>query len=165
MWIKHILLYVLLLGVLNADPLRNYLVQWEGYSRVVYLCPAGTPTIGIGHNLSFEKQKAQYTQEDIENYYNTDVANSIRVARKYVSNFDNLPQQVRFVTISLIFTVGESGFVKFKKYRYALSRHNYRQAAYELRHSAWWSQVSSRRAKEHYLSLYTINPTTKDLLF
>ena len=153
MWSKLLLLCLLSVPA-QADALRDYIVRWEGYRQTVYACPAGTPTIGIGHNLSFEHQKVVYTDKEIEVYYTQDITRAKVIARKWLRNFDTLPQNVQFVTLSLIFTVGETGFVKFAKYRQSIMFSDYRQAARELRNSLWWKQVSPLRAQEHYMSLY-----------
>ncbi len=163
--LKYATLLLLTITIAHADAVRDYIVQWEGYKSEVYICPSGKPAVGVGHNLSFETQKSKYTAADIERYYLTDITRTQRIADKLIPDFATLPQDAQLVTLSVIFTVGEAGFSKFKKYRKAIASNDYKQAAKELRNSLWWKQVSPQRAKEHFMRLYLINHDPKDPLF
>lgn len=154
---KLLLIFILLFtSVCAKDIYRESLVKWEGYSETVYKCPAGKDTIGIGHNLEANKQPVRhYSTKEIEQFYQHDIEQAIEIARQGVSNYDTLSDDVKRVVVSLIFTVGGNGFTKFKLFRKALSERNYTKAAYELKNSKWWTDVSKERASNHYNVLMT----------
>ena len=148
------MMFVLLSVSTYGDTLRDYMVKWEGYKTSTYTCSAGMPTVGIGHNLRNETNiKSKYSESEVEKFFVTDSLKAIKIARKYVCDFDSLPRDAQLVTISLAFNVGETGLAKFTRYRAALAKRQYREAAEELRKSKWWKQVASSRANEHFLRL------------
>ncbi len=152
---KLLLILILLCTNLSArDEYREYLVKWEGYSEVVYRCPSGKNTIGVGHNLDARNQPVKnYTKKQIEEFYTNDLAMALQSARSGIPNFDSQPVEVRRVVISLIFTVGNNGFLRFKKFRKAIVACDYKTAADELRDSKWWHDVAKARATDHYQQL------------
>jgi len=124
----------------------------------------GYISCGIGHNLTAGRNRYSiqykvgqyYTPHQIEAYFRDDLINALYFARKGIWNFDNLPDEAKFVTISLIWTVGGEGFMKFKNFRLAMSRKMYNLAAMELKDSRWAKQLPIR-AENHIKRLQKIS--------
>ncbi len=152
------LLLTLLPGTGHAQPpkdIREFLVQWEGYTTYVKTLSNGERVVGVGHNMAFPAPltpgKDHYTDEELTRAFDYDLANVFRIARKGLADFDSLPHDVRLVTISVIWTVGPTGFMEFREYRAALNRieKDYPAAARALAQSKWRLQVGSRRVENH----------------
>ncbi len=149
---KILILFLLLIANLNAletQKLRDYIERWEGYKTKPYVCPTGHLTVGIGHKLLKNEFKKEYTRAEINEFFNKDINIAINAARKEIKNFDSHPEQVQFVIISLIYSVGHSGFNKFVKFKAALEQKDYTTASKELVNSKWYSQVGRLRATNH----------------
>lgn len=128
-----------------------HLNGYEGFKLSPYRDGKDT-CVGVGHNLTAHKRtpKASYTQEEIMGFFHSDLAIALRAARKGITNFDQLPDEVQLVMVSLIWTVGPTGFLKFKNLRRALSWRAYDSAAAEIRDSLWFHQVQTSRANETF---------------
>ena len=126
---------------------RSCLLHWEGYSLTPHRDYNGTIAVGIGHNLTAHKavRKRRYTSEEVDRLFQRDLTTALRAARAGVKDFDSLPHEARLVTISLIWQVGPTGFMRFKDYRTSISERNWSRAASELRDSLWYRQTPKAR--------------------
>ncbi len=158
-----ILLIALLSPSLYADDfnqsIRSFLIEWEGIKSIPYRCSSNRWTVGIGHNLDAHRQSIQsrYTPEQIERFFRDDLDEAVAIARSGVDHFDELPEEVRLVVISLVWTVGRQGFTKFVNFRLALSKGNYQDAARQLKQSKWYYQVGKARSINHINILLSLN--------
>lgn len=130
--------------------------DFEGFSEVVYECPAGYPTIGFGRNLDI------FPLEDNEELPMTQAAaklwlyNRMKEVRKEViiaiPPVILMPPEVRLVLTDMAFNLGIKGLKGFKKMLQALRDKDYKKAAEELRDSKYYTQTG-RRARQHYRTL------------
>ena len=149
------LLFLLVAPLIAAPNYRAELIRWEGFSLVSY-ADNGFISAGIGHNLTSGRNKGnpkykagqRFTALEVESFFIGDLANALQFARKGVKNFDSLPDEAKLITISLIFTTGGEGFLKFKNFRLALSHRMFNLAANELGMSKWAKQLPNR-AQNH----------------
>ena len=64
----------------------SLIMQSEGFSACLYICPAGKPTIGYGHVIrAGEEYPAAISTEDAENLLVQDVNNSEQVVGRCVT--------------------------------------------------------------------------------
>ncbi len=130
----------------TVDQARSYLTQWEGRTNTVVIHPSGERTVGIGHNVAFDKVvKPRYTDAEVEALFVRDFVLAMGACRRGVKGFDALPLDVRLVVVSLAYTVGPTGFQRFQRFRLALGNRHYEDAERELRTSKWATQVSRAR--------------------
>lgn len=149
----RLFLFLSLLSPAFAAPsparIRAELVKWEGYRLVPYRDGAHW-SVGIGHNLTVNRQPARrYSPAEVERFFLADVSWALDACRKGISDFDDLPEQVQLVCISVAFGVGRTGFDRFRNFRLAMSYRAYDSAASELRLSKWATQVSPARRDHH----------------
>lgn len=144
-------------AAIDINHFKAWLIQWEGYHTEVYKDPgSGHRIIGIGHNLDtgtpwYKKLIGlDYTKNEIDQFFIADLNVALAAARKGIQNFDNLPRDAQYVTLSLIWSCGPSGFMKFKDFRNSLKRRHFVLASTALRDSLWFKQVQKRRAFHHY---------------
>lgn len=136
-------------GPVPFDHLRSYLTKWEGYRTEVYP-DAGGYSVGIGHFLGKSAPaKREYSHAEIQAFFHSDIQAAIRICRQGIRDFDSLEWNIQSVCISLAFNVGPTGFMKFQKFRAAVSARNYGEAAKELQNSKWASQVGAARREDH----------------
>ncbi len=133
----------------------GYLLPIEGYKTHPYKDGLST-SVGVGHCLTCrgETVKETYSASEIRAFFIRDFAVSQEVARHGIKDFDNLPQDVQLVAIGLAFSVGPTGFMRFRMFRLAMSQRAYMAAATELADSKWYQQVSPRRARAAYNTLW-----------
>lgn len=151
--LKYIFVSLISTTVFSSEinEFREFIRGFEGYTnRPVY--KINEVVIGIGHNLIHTPNiKSYYSNLDIERFYRADYAAAIDCARRNITDFDSLPKEIRYVTLSIIWTVGRTGFSRWKEYRTALNYKNYALAGTALYHSPKWrSQVGPNRFGHHY---------------
>ncbi len=124
----------------------EFLVRWEGFKTKLYKDGRNWST-GIGHSLSAHGQapKKSYTQAEIIQFFDTDLAAALVAARNGVDRFDELPADVKKVVIGVVWTCGPTGFMKFTDFRFALGHRMYTSSQAALKQSKWATQVSPLR--------------------
>lgn len=149
---KKFLLSLLFAASVSAAP--NYvghLKEFEGFHNRVYICSQGFRTVGLGTNLDARKLNYKVGQfidnKTLMNWAVQDIRTNELICRKYVKDFDKLPDNVRELCLGLAYNVGEGGFIKFKNFRRELGARNYKGAANELQNSKWFKQVKGRGVK------------------
>lgn len=129
----------------------SHLVKYEGYKNTVYKCSEGYKTIGIGTNLDSRKIKARvgqkFSEAQIQVWAREDIMRAEKIAKQVFPSFNKQPKQVRILLVSLSHNLGQGGISKFKDFRGAIERNNYKRAAAELKDSRWYRQVKGRGAK------------------
>jgi lysozyme len=152
---KFLLIFLLpLAGFAQSDmDYRREVQKYEGYSEIPYK-DGSCYAVGLGHRI-YGEIKRSYTTAEIDDFFDADLQRLVRVCRYGVYSFDTLPADIKQVCVGLAWTVGEQGFVDFQKFREAVSRRNYRQAAIELRGSKWYSQVGLKRSTNYINTLNT----------
>ena len=123
--------------------LRSQLLRHEGIKLHPYTDTVGKLTIGIGRNLTdrgISKDEAFYL-------FNTDIEIALKDARRAVSNFDDISVCRQAVIVNMVFNLGLTRFLKFKKLRHAICLNDFPKASAEMLDSRWARQVG-RRAEE-----------------
>lgn len=148
---KFILLFILFAASIKAQTLEEYksfLIKYEGYKNYSYKDANGV-SVGIGHFIPDGKVGKYYSNKQIEQFFKQDLEIALKIARKYIKNFDKLDKERKLVIVSCCFNLGETRFAQFKKFIRAINNNNYKLAANELRDSKWFYQVKNRGV-EHY---------------
>ena len=116
--------------------------EHEGLRLKPYKCPAGKLTIGYGHNLEdngLSQSVCEYILiEDIEeakkNFY--------AVFTK--DFFNTLNDNQKIALIDMMFNLGLSRFLTFKKFILAVKQRNFDRASVEIIHSKAYTQAKRR---------------------
>ena len=118
----------------------------EGYSTVVYNCPAGYPTLGYGRNMTRADVEYQETctVREAEDWLREDV----RMVENDLDNnlpwWTELPQRAQFALADMCFNLGITKLLGFRKTLRYLRHHEFRLAAIEAQDSRWFHQVGRR---------------------
>jgi len=124
----------------DNEILKALLLKHEGIRLKPYHCSAGKLTIGIGRNLDDKGITKAEANLMLEN----DIYNCVHEARHNFSFFDDLLGNRQDVIISMIFNMGITRLLKFKRFIAALRDEDYGLAAVEMLDSRWAQQVPSR---------------------
>ncbi len=129
---------------------RDYIKNHEGFSFLVYLCPAGHPTIGWGHKLlpqELDEFKDGINTDRAEILLSLDIAAAEQDARNLFKNFDDLTENRRGVLTDMAFNLGWKGLSKFKKLRLAVLHEDWEEAAKQIVLSKYAKQVKNRASE------------------
>jgi hypothetical protein len=86
-----------------------------------------------------------YTHQEVIDFFEQDYNQMVASARRLVVDFDKLPEPAQLVVINLMWSVGPTGFAKFKNFRLALKYRAFNLARAELIDSKWAGQVQPER--------------------
>lgn len=132
--------------MLNVDEqhmqLQAQLIEFEGLKLKPYVCPAGKVTIGIGRNLEargISREEALYLNDNDIAYYKAQCL-------KRIPFFSKLSPPRQNVLIDMMFNLGVSGLLSFKKMLRHLEASRFHEAAQEMVNSQWYEQVGRRSA-------------------
>jgi len=124
--------------------IKKSLKEFEGMKFFPYRCSAGKWSIGIGRNLSDNGIDYEECMILLQN----DIERCIAELNSF-SWFDDLSTPRKAVIIEMVFNLGLSRFLTFKRMIRAIKQKDYKKAAYEMMDSLWAHQVGERRSKTY----------------
>lgn len=115
----------------------------------VYKDSLGLDTIGYGHLvLKGESFKKGLTEAEADALLIKDAQTAYNDAKSIYDQFGmTAPVQVQRVLWFMVFQMGKSKVLNFKKAMAALGRGDYKTAGKEMRDSSWYKQTTSRAEK------------------
>lgn len=124
------------------ESLEDMLIRHEGLRLKPYRDSVGKLTIGVGRNLD----DVGITEEEARYLLKNDIQKAVVEAKRFrwYAKLNNPRKQA---IIDMIFNLGPSRFLGFKKMLAALEAGDYEAAAREMLDSKWAQQVG-RRATE-----------------
>ena len=138
--------------------IRN-LRDFEGYSDVPYLCPAGYWTIGYGFNLEAHGMVKdgkpiidRCTREQAETWLVEQFEVAEAGAKRVYPAVDLFPEEIKALVIDLVYNMGERTLRNFVHTNAAMNRMEWNKAAEGLESSRYYKQTG-RRAKYHVATL------------
>lgn len=137
----------------SVNPPVDLVAFEEGFRNMVYLCPAGYPTVGFGRRVRILDYE---TNEEISlptsrSHESFALATKLGSVHGWLSGkypwFDSLSPQRQAVLISLTYQVGREGFTKFRRMISALSKFDFEVAALQYLDSDAARQCPGRFAR------------------
>lgn len=134
---------------MDLDMIERQLVRDEGLKLTPYYDSVGKLTIGVGRNLAdngIRENEAMFMLRQ-------DVRQAIEECQTFPF-FMKLNEPRQAVMVNLMFNIGMTRLLSFKKMLAALSKLDYNEAAAEMLNSLWAKQVGPRalRLSEQMLS-------------
>ena len=120
--------------------IKDFIIKHEGLKLKPYLCPAGKLTIGVGRNIEdngISEDEAMYLLEN-------DIKRCESELREIFEEFNHFPDAVKMALIDMIFNLGKTRFLTFKKLIQAVKEGDFKRAAEEAKNSRWCGQVGNR---------------------
>jgi len=130
--------------------LREQLAIDEGYKEEIYLDHLGYPTFGIGHLITHRDPEygkpvgTKVTEQRVHEAFEDDFEIVLEDCEKLFSDFEQLPEDVQQIVANMMFNIGLTRMLKFKKFRAAIAARDWSTAADEMIDSAWYNQVPNR---------------------
>lgn len=112
----------------------------EGYEQFPYKDSVGKLTIGYGRNL----EDKGITKKEAEFLLENDIYNAIFDLMDIFKDFYSYPDNVKLALIDMMFNLGKTRFLTFKKMIAAIKNKDWSKASYEAQSSKWCRQVGSR---------------------
>ena len=136
---------------MNLEVLRQEIEADEGCKHETYHCSEGHLTGGIGHLIT-EWDEEIYSgpigtpipEEQVKNWFDRDVQQSINDCISLFDNFDKLPEDIQHVLTNMSFQLGKPRLSKFKKMIAAVHDEDYREMALQMEDSRWFKQTQNR---------------------
>jgi lysozyme len=132
------------------EQLRKELAADEGCVKKIYLDHLGKKTVGIGHlcqegDPEFWKSiGTEVAQDRVDELFGKDIAWTMADCRDIVPKFDDMPREVRLILANMIFNMGRSRIIGFRKMLAAVDERDWSVAADEMHDSKWRRQVPAR---------------------
>lgn len=125
--------------------LTDLIKKYESFSSEVYIDDTGHKTIGYGHNLdaSFILYPIPLSTEDGDELLQSDIHIVLMWLTKY-SWWDALVENRQICLADMAFNLGEAGFKHFVLMIKAVEKADYIEAANQMKHSHWFTQVGQR---------------------
>lgn len=137
---------------MNIDKLKEQLIYDEGIIYKIYLDHLENPTFGVGHLIT--KNDPEYglpvdtsvSRQRVWKAFRKDIDEAINEAKILYgsSQFESWPEEVKQVVVNMMFNMGRNRLSSFVKFRAALEKLDWKEAAKEGRDSLWYRQVTSR---------------------
>jgi len=124
----------------NDETMLEMLKRHEGYRKHPYLCSAGKLTIGYGRNLS----EVGISEDEAMTLLVHDMVIALRDVRLIFPDFSKFSKNRRNALVDLIFNLGKTKFLGFKKMIVAVKNEDWAEATKELEDSKYYKQVGNR---------------------
>jgi lysozyme len=113
---------------------------FEGFKKKVYKCSAGKLTIGYGRNL----EDKGVNQQEAEGMLVMDIFDAMCDLDSIFHKAAFWPDKVLLVLTDMMFNLGKTRFLGFKKMIAAIEKQDWATAADEAKDSKWFKQVGKR---------------------
>jgi len=130
-----------------VDLYKDFLRDVEGLNLRLYEDTKGKLTIGYGRNLS----DGGIDLEEAEFMLDTDINRAIVDLLDIFPNFFSLPLNLRIVLVSMMFNLGKSKFLTFRRFIEAVKKGDKKMMVYEFLHSKRAKELKNRAIKEQKL--------------
>ena len=130
---------------------EEYITKHEDMKLKPYKDTVGKLTIGVGRNLDDNGIDADEAIYMLKN----DIKNTQDDLKSIFSNFNELPDNVKLALTDMMFNLGKTRFLKFKKMIQAVEDKDFKEAAKQAKDSKWCKQVKSR-CEDNFNLLYSI---------
>lgn len=132
------------------DQLTTDLIRHEGCINYIYLDSEGYKTFGIGHLIRAGEPEfglpvdTPVDAERVLDAFRSDLVVAIKDAEHLYPKIGSYPDEVQSILVNMAFNLGRTRLAKFKKMRKAIKHKDWKEAAEEMKDSAWYHQVKSR---------------------
>lgn len=122
---------------MNREKLKAQLKQHEGVRKYVYIDSVGVPTVGVGRNL----QTIGLRPKEIDFLLENDIDDVMSDITKSCPWFAELSEARQIVIADMVFNLGISRFLEFKRTLAAIRAEHFDAAADNMLESKWARQV------------------------
>lgn len=125
---------------MNRTRLREQLKRHEGVRLMPYKDTVGKLTIGVGRNLD----ERGLSELEVDYLLDNDVTSAYNDVVRVVPGFNTLSEDRQHALLDMVFNLGVSRFLRFRKFLAAIDARDFERAAAEMMDSKWARQVGQR---------------------
>ena len=135
---------------MDLEKLRKQLEIDEGVKYEIYNDHLGLATFGIGHLVKDGDPEqgqpvgTEVSKERVDEVWEHDFTEHVEECGKLYPDLEHYPDEVQRVLVNMTFNMGMTRLSKFKNFKSAIERNDWKQAAVEGRDSRWYNQVTNR---------------------
>lgn len=122
------------------DEIKAQLMKHEGLRLKPYQCTAGKWTIGVGRNI----EDRGITEAEAMHLLDNDIDECQEELDRIIPWWIEKPAYVQLVLINMVFNLGATRLLGFKKFLKAVEENNFDLASTEMLDSRWAEQVGQR---------------------
>ncbi len=147
-------------------PVKEIIKRHEGFKSRVYKDSKGHPTVGTGFNLDepsvavlvpreVRLGKRELSPEENDKILDVLIDRAQRDAERVVTPkvWGRLSERQKEALTDMSYQHGYTNLMKYKHMREALSKGDYKRAAYEMRNSHWYNKYRNRAQEDINLFL------------
>jgi lysozyme len=125
---------------MDMERLQQTLIKHEALKLMPYRCSSDCLTIGVGRNLDDKGISERVAMIML----NEDIEDAISDLTRNLPYFGDLPECVKEALVNMVFNMGISRFLQFKKTLAYIKEGKYKKAGNECLDSRWATQVGYR---------------------
>jgi lysozyme len=137
----------------DIERVKQQLKQDEGIVCEIYLDHLGYKTCGIGH-LVLETDPeydlevgADVNEERVNELFAQDLDIVLEDCKKAFDDWDDFNFVVQEVLVNMMFNLGMTRLLKFKKMHAAIEAKDWQEAGIQMKDSKWFTQVGPRAGR------------------
>jgi len=120
--------------------LIEMLKRHEGLRLKPYYCTAGKLTIGYGRNL----EDVGISEHEASLLLSGDVIETEQDIKSIFLNFNDFTENRQIALMNMLFNLGKTKFLKFKKMIKAIKNNDWNEVAIQAKDSKWYTDVKDR---------------------
>lgn len=131
---------------LSYDNLKIKIKKNEGFSQKPYKDQLGFYTIGFGHLIMPSEKhlvKKNINVDELEKLFDSDFKKTLKNYKIFLKKFPSSKIEEDLL-IEMVFQIGISGVLKFKKLLYNMKQGNTNLVCFEMMNSLWYKQTPNR---------------------
>ena len=138
----------------NLERVKEQLKIDEGVKTDIYLDHLGYKTVGIGHLIldtdpEYDMEVGEVISEErVDELFEYDLGTVLIDCKKAFPNWNDYSDVVQEVLINMMFNLGMTRLLKFKKFIAAIDAGDWKEAGIQMEDSRWWSQRESGSRKK-----------------
>lgn len=125
---------------MDSKKLIEELKRDEGVKLFPYKCSANKLTIGVGRNI----EERGITEDEANYLLKNDLTMCVEEVESIFTWYPYLTDSRKRVIVNMVFNLGLSRFLNFKKFIDAMEAKDYETAGKEMLDSKWAKQVGDR---------------------
>ncbi len=148
----------------DIEIILPFTAKSEGFSKIVYKCPANYDTIGYGRNIETNplskdelksigatkntpKKEYKVSEEIAKIWLEQELEKVKKVLQRELIFFDELDDVRRAILIDMAYNMGVKTLLTFKNTLASIKEGDFEKASINMQQSNWYKQVGNRSKK------------------
>ena len=135
---------------INIEKLKEEIENDEGCFYKIYRDTRGLKTFGIGHLILNDEPEINQPvgtpidKSKVSSAFKEDINNALYSCIQVIPKFRDIPAEAQRILVNMMFNLGQSRFLKFRKMIEDVQKGDWISASLEMENSAWRYQEPAR---------------------